>query len=70
MRNKEVIYVANSFSVEATKFLILLGDFNTVIQGGVTTVTSAYGLRNIIKGTGQVPSVITSGSSGGSGGGP
>src|SRR5882757_2755663 len=39
MRNKDVIYVSNSFSVEATKFLTLLGEFNTAINGGISTVT-------------------------------
>ena len=27
----------------------------------MTTVTSAYGLRNIITGTGAVPSIVTTG---------
>jgi polysaccharide export outer membrane protein len=34
---------------------------NTTIQAPITTVTSAYGLRNIIQGTGAVPSVFTAG---------
>jgi polysaccharide export outer membrane protein len=38
-----------------------LNTINTTIQGPITTVTSAYGLRNIIQGTGAVPSVFVTG---------
>jgi len=62
MRNKDILYVSNSFSVDSTKFMTYLNTINTTIQGPITTVTSAYGLRNIINGTGAVPSVFTSGS--------
>jgi polysaccharide export outer membrane protein len=34
---------------------------NTTIQAPINTVTSAYGLRNIINGAGAVPSVFTTG---------
>jgi polysaccharide biosynthesis/export protein len=61
MRNKDILYVSNSFSVESTKFMTYLNTVNTTVQGPITTVTSAYGLRNIIRGTGAVPSVFTSG---------
>jgi polysaccharide biosynthesis/export protein len=61
MRNKDILYVSNSFSVEATKFMTYLNTINTTIQAPITTVTSAYGLRNIIQGTGAVPSVFTTG---------
>jgi polysaccharide export outer membrane protein len=60
MRNKDVVYVSNAFTVEATKFMNYLATVNTTIQGPIATTTSAYGLRNIIRGTGQVPSVFTS----------
>jgi len=60
IRNKDIIYAANSFSVESTKFMTYLNTINTTIQGPIATATSAYGLRNIIKGTGAVPSVFTS----------
>jgi polysaccharide export outer membrane protein len=59
MRNKDVIYVANTFSVESTKFMTYLNTINTTIQGPISTATSAYGLRNIIRGTGSVPSVFS-----------
>jgi polysaccharide export outer membrane protein len=61
MRNKDILYASNSLSVESTKFMTYLNTVNTTIQGPITTVTSAYGLRNIIQGTGAVPSTFTSG---------
>jgi polysaccharide biosynthesis/export protein len=60
MRNKDIIYVSNAFSVESTKFWTYLNNVNTTIYGFINTATSAYGLRNIISGTGAVPSVVTS----------
>jgi len=62
MRNKDILYVSNSFSVESTKFITYLNTLNNAIQTPISTVTSAYGLRNIITGTGAVPSVVTTGS--------
>jgi polysaccharide export outer membrane protein len=59
MRNKDVIYVSNSFSVESTKFLNYVNTINSTVDNLINTVTSAYGLRNIIRGTGAVPSSIT-----------
>jgi polysaccharide export outer membrane protein len=61
MRNKDILYVSNSFSVEATKFMTYLNTIQTTIQQPITTVTSAYGLRNIIQGTGAVPAVFSGG---------
>jgi polysaccharide biosynthesis/export protein len=61
MRNKDIIYASNAFSVESTKFMTYLNTIQTTIQTPITTVTSAYGLRNIIRGTGAVPAVITTG---------
>jgi polysaccharide export outer membrane protein len=59
MRNKDILYVSNAFSVESTKFMTWLTTINTTVQAPISTVTSAYGLRNIIQGTGAVPSVFT-----------
>jgi polysaccharide biosynthesis/export protein len=61
MRNKDILYASNAFSVESTKFMTYLNTINTTIQAPITTVTSAYGLKNIIQGTGAVPSVVTTG---------
>jgi polysaccharide export outer membrane protein len=61
MRNKDILYASNSLSVEATKFMTYLNTLNSTIQGPISTVTSAYGLRNIISGTGAVPSTFVTG---------
>jgi polysaccharide biosynthesis/export protein len=61
MRNKDILYVSNSISVESTKIMTYFNTINTTIQQPITTVTTAYGLRNIINGVGAVPSVFTTG---------
>jgi polysaccharide biosynthesis/export protein len=61
MRNKDIIYVSNAFAVESTKFMNYVNTIQTTITQPMNTVTTAYGLRNIIRGTGQVPAVITTG---------
>ena len=61
MRNKDIIYASNAFSVESTKFMTYVNTIQTTILAPMTTVTTAYGLRNIIRGVGQVPAVITTG---------
>jgi len=61
IRNKDILYASNAFSVESTKFMTYLNTIQATIQAPITTVTSAYGLRNIIQGVGAVPSVFTSG---------
>ena len=61
MRNKDIIYVSNSFSVESTKFMTYLNTIQNAITTPMNTVTTAYGLRNIIRGVGAVPAVITTG---------
>jgi polysaccharide export outer membrane protein len=61
MRNKDIIYVSNAFTVESTKFLTYINTLMTTVQSPMNTVTTAYGLRNIIRGTGAVPAVIATG---------
>jgi polysaccharide biosynthesis/export protein len=61
MRTKDIIYVSNAFTVESTKFMNYVNAVQGTIQTSIGTVTSAYGLRNIIRGTGAVPVVITGG---------
>src|ERR1044072_4672135 len=58
MRNKDIIYVSNAIAVEQTKFMNYLNTIQATIQAPIATATSAYGLRNLIRGTGAVPSVI------------
>jgi len=62
MRNKDIIYVSNAFAVESTKFMIYLNTIQATAQAPIATVTSAYGLRNIIRGAGAVPSFFSTGS--------
>jgi polysaccharide biosynthesis/export protein len=64
MRNKDILYVSNAFSVESTKFMNYVNTVQTTIQAPMNTVTTAYGLRNIIRGVGQVPAVINTGTTG------
>jgi polysaccharide export outer membrane protein len=59
MRNKDILYVSNAFSVESTKFISYLSTLQSAVTTPMNTVTTAYGLRNIIRGTGAVPAVIT-----------
>jgi polysaccharide export outer membrane protein len=61
MRNKDVIYVSNSFSVESTKFMNYVNTVIATAQDPITFATSIYSLKNLIRGTGQVPSVINAG---------
>jgi polysaccharide biosynthesis/export protein len=61
MRNKDILYASNSVSVESTKFMNYLNTVNSTIQAPMSTITSAYGVRNIIRGTGAVPSTIVTG---------
>jgi polysaccharide biosynthesis/export protein len=61
MRNKDIIYASNAFAVESTKFMIYVNTIQSTIQAPMNTVTTAYGLRNIIRGVGAVPTVISTG---------
>jgi polysaccharide biosynthesis/export protein len=61
MRNKDIIYVSNAFSVESSKFMNYVNTIQSTIQAPMNTVTTAYGLRNIIRGAGAVPAVISTG---------
>jgi polysaccharide biosynthesis/export protein len=58
MRNKDVIYVSNSFSVESTKFMTYLNTINQTVNDPISTATNVYALKNIIKGTGTT-AIIT-----------
>jgi polysaccharide biosynthesis/export protein len=58
VRNKDIIFVSNAFAVESTKFMTYLDNINIAIQEPLITATTAYGLRNLIRGAGTVPGVI------------
>ena len=62
MRNKDVIYVANSVSTEATKFLTYIRTVNSTLNDPINYAINAYTLRGILKGTGNVSTAIFTGS--------
>ena len=49
MRNKDVIYVSNSVSTEATKFLTYVRTVNSTLNDPINYAITGYALRNIIK---------------------
>lgn len=62
MRNKDVIYVSNAYSVENTKFLTYLRTINSTINDPINTAISVYTLKNLIRGTGTVTTSVLTGS--------
>jgi polysaccharide export outer membrane protein len=61
IRNKDVIYVSNSVSVEATKFLTYVRTVNATINDPINYAIQAYTLRGLIRGTGNVTSGVFTG---------
>jgi polysaccharide export outer membrane protein len=59
MRNKDVIYAANSVSVEETKFMAYINLVNSTINSPITTAINIYTLKNIR--AGATPAVFTGG---------
>ena len=50
MRNKDVVYVANSVSVEASKFINYIRSVNSTINDPINTaLCNAYTLKNVIQ---------------------
>jgi len=62
MRNKDVLYVSNSVSVEASKFLTYIRTVNATINDPISTAINAYTLKNLIQGGATTTAVITGGS--------
>jgi polysaccharide biosynthesis/export protein len=60
MRNKDVIYVSNSVSTEATKFMTYLRTINATVNDPISTAINAYTLKNIIQ-TGTANTAIITG---------
>lgn len=58
MRNKDVIYVSNAYSVENTKFLTYLRTINSTISDPISSAISVYTLTNLMKGTGAASTAI------------
>lgn len=63
MRNKDVIYVSNSVSVEATKFMNYLLTINSTVNSPISTATNIYALKNLIKNPGSTAILTSSGTS-------
>src|SRR5262249_2324985 len=51
MRNKDVIYVSNSVSVEASKFLTYVRLVNATVNDPISTAINAFTLKNLLRGT-------------------
>jgi len=58
MRNKDVIYVSNSVSVEASKFLSYVRLINATANDPISTAINAFTLKNLLRGTANT-AVIT-----------
>src|SRR5215472_15027483 len=58
MRNKDVIYVSNSVSVEASKFLNYVRLINVTANDPISTAINAFTLKNLLRGTANT-AVIT-----------
>jgi polysaccharide biosynthesis/export protein len=59
MRNKDVIYVSNSVSVEASKFLTYVRTVNATLNDPINTAINAYTLKNLIEGGVTSTAVLT-----------
>ena len=62
MRNKDVIYVSNSVSAEATKFVTYLNTIQSTINNPINTALNVYALKNIVQGTSTAGTAIFTGS--------
>jgi len=60
MRNKDVIYVSNSVTTEATKFINYIRLLNATLNDPISTAVNAYTLKNIIQ-TGVANTAIITG---------
>jgi polysaccharide export outer membrane protein len=60
MRNKDVIYVSNSVSTEATKFLTYVRLLNATLNDPISSAINGYTLKNIIQ-TGVANTAIITG---------
>lgn len=61
MRNKDVIFVSNSVSVESTKFMQYLNTINGTINDPIYTALNAYSLRNAIQGVSTPTTIVNTG---------
>ena len=59
MRNKDVIYVSNAASVEATKAMTFFRTVNGTINDPINTAINVYTLRNLIQGGASIITTTT-----------
>ena len=59
MRNKDMIYVSNSVSVESAKAMNYFQQINATVQAPISTAISAKTLQQILSGGATTPAVIT-----------
>jgi polysaccharide biosynthesis/export protein len=59
MRNKDVVYISNAISVEATKFLVFLRTIMATANDPIIYATNGYALRAAAKGGSQATTIIT-----------
>src|SRR5262249_54536531 len=58
MRNKDMIYVSNSVSVESTKAMNYFMTINSAVSAPISTAISAKTLSNLLSGTGSTSTAI------------
>lgn len=59
IRNKDIIYVSNSASVQTTKFLNYLRTIMATVNDPIIYATNFYGLKAAIRGTGTITTITT-----------
>ena len=59
IRNKDVIFVSNSASVQTTKFLTYLRTIMATVNDPIVYATNFYGLKAAIRGTGNITTITT-----------
>jgi polysaccharide export outer membrane protein len=61
MRNKDMMYVSNSVSVESSKAMAYFNTINATIQAPMTTAITGYSLKSLINGSGTGSTAIITG---------
>jgi polysaccharide export outer membrane protein len=59
MRNKDVIYVSNAISVDATKWMNFFRTVNGTINDPISTAINVYTLKNLISGGASIITTTT-----------
>jgi polysaccharide export outer membrane protein len=59
IRNKDMIYVSNSISVETSKAMAYFSTINSTLQAPMSTAISAYTLKGLVQGSAAAPTILT-----------